>query len=73
MIIVDNERLLKKRVTKLEKILKDKSICAVKRDDSGRFTIKYDDGQVFRCSGELPNRSINYFFSRELVKKKRIF
>jgi hypothetical protein len=67
------EKLIRKREPKLNKLLNDKNICAIEKDISGRFIIKYNTGQIFKCSGSLPNRCIKMTFCKEIIKKRKLF
>ncbi len=67
------EKLIRKRELKLNKLLDDKNIFAIEKDDNGKFTINYSNGQKFKCSGFLANRCIKSIFCREMIKKCKLF
>jgi len=67
------EKYLRQREPKLNRLLDNKDIFAIEKDDSGKFTIKYSNGQKFRCSGPLVNRCIKTIFCRETIKKRKLF
>jgi hypothetical protein len=67
------EVVFERKGKQLEKIMQDKSIVSVAKDESGKFTIKYDNGQEWHCSGILPDNHIYRIFSNEVGKKKQLF
>lgn len=60
-IITDS--VYKKRITRLENLLKDENIIEVKKIEN-KYLIYYNNGCLFKCAGKLPDECIKVFFKR---------
>ena len=66
------------RIKTFNRILKDKKIIKIKIEDfdfKKKYILQYEDGQIFKCSGLIPNNSEIYSFDKNkfFIKKKKIF
>lgn len=56
----EDERRLNKALKAFNKLLKDKTILLIKKEDDGFYRITYKDGAQFRCRGPVVENSLIY-------------
>lgn len=57
---VNIEALLNKRTSVFNKMLKDKNIRSIEKENGGFYCITYDNGTQFRARGPVVNNSLIY-------------
>ena len=54
------EQRRKNAIKAFNKLLKDKNIKTIKKEQSGFYCITYADGAQLRCRGPVPDNSLIY-------------
>ena len=50
----------KRKTEAFNRLLKDKTICSIKKESGGFYCITYKDGAQFRCRGPVVDNSLIY-------------